>query len=209
MAQQDSVLETTFKSIIQTDKNMSSNQTQTQVDQTFKETRPDEAVTLFEKNPLISRAGKHLVNNNDLYRLSTEVTPMYIKNPNYVKQKLNTAIESSAKGNDKDERSFLIEPSPSGVTRIKINNFDQNNANNTVCQMMTDYQPVQSFYSDYKPVTVEFNTNPIYSALFNHQTVFPKPTKIDISTSPIKILNANYDNNNLVTLKGLILTYNI
>ena len=168
---------------------------------------------LYEKNPITFKT-KQINTTADLARLSTEVTPMYIKNPMYAKNRLSAAIESvSATTNlnntTKDDRSFLIEPSPSGVTRIKINSFDLNN--NQVSQVSNVNSIYNPMNTSYKPVTVQFNTNPHYPMQFStfqpdlsqrpsgiitnaqHYQYNHYNNKTDSCTSPIKTLNANYE----------------
>ena len=135
---------------------------------------------------------------------------MYIKNPNlnstnFVSKTITTTTSRLSTAVDPhqasaDEKSFLIEPSPSGVTRIRINNFDAANANQpgaaaftpTAAGSAAAYSAVsQQRLISFKPppqpnVFVEFNQQ--------QQTQLPRNQSnkmIDICTSPIKIFNAN------------------
>ena len=116
------------------------------------------------------------------------------------------AVGASNKIQSIIEKSFEIEPSPSGVTRIHINNYDSSNNNNPVS--LNDNK--MTFYSNYKPVTVEFTSNPssFYPARLNLNSAndfFQKPNKTDNCTSPIRILNAKSDETSFNLLKGYFL----
>jgi hypothetical protein len=212
MAHLDTTIDSNYKSVIQTlfdeKNNMSLNKS---VKDQYEKSK-NNVIPCFEKNPVTLKS-KHIINTNDLYRLSTEVTPMYIKNQNNLKNRLSSTIEASSlstaavgasnKIQSIVEKSFEIEPSPSGVTRIHINNYDSSNNNNPV-SLNDNKMPC---YSNYKPVTVEFTSNPssFYPArldLNSANDFFQKPKKTDNCTSPIRILNAKFDETSFNLLKG-------
>ena len=157
MAHLDTTIDSNYKRVIQTVFDEKNNMS---LNKSVKDHHSkNDVIPCFEKNPVTLKS-KHLINTNDLYRLSTEVTPMYIKNQNNLKNRLSSTIEVSSlsttavgasnKIQSIVEKSFEIEPSPSGVTRIHINNYDSSNNNNPV-SLNDNKMP---FYSNYKPVTV-------------------------------------------------------
>lgn len=212
MAHLDTTIDSNYKSVIQTLFDEKNNMSLNKSVKDQNEKSKNNVIPCFEKNPVTLKS-KHIINTNDLYRLSTEVTPMYIKNQNNLKNRLSSTIEASSlstaavgasnKIQSIVEKSFEIEPSPSGVTRIHINNYDSSNNNNPV-SLNDNKMPC---YSNYKPVTVEFTSNPssFYPArldLNSANDFFQKPKKTDNCTSPIRILNAKFDETSFNLLKG-------